>query len=113
VSTRALAFAIDYMQAGQTKDILSAIFRDVYGTECNKHWTGGDPEVDSRPQRLGKRGRDDDDDGDDGDDDNHQDATPSETTARSSKKGFRNTFKHGYKRFKSSFKPKDDKKKQR
>jgi hypothetical protein len=66
--------------------------------------------MDARPQRLGKRGRDDDDDGDDGDEDNHQDAAPSETTARTSKKGVRNTFKQGYKRFKSSFKPKDDKK---
>jgi hypothetical protein len=68
--------------------------------------------MDARPPRLGKRGRDDDDDGDDGDEDNHQDAAPSETTARTSKKGVRNTFKQGYKRFKSSFKPKDDKKKQ-
>jgi hypothetical protein len=34
---------------------------------------------------------------------------PAETTAKTSKKGVRNTFKRVYKRLKSSFKPKDDK----
>jgi hypothetical protein len=108
VSTRALAFAIDHLEAGQTKDILSAIFKVVYRVECHNYWTGGDAELDSRTQPLGKRGRDDDDDG--ADDDEDQEATPSETT---SKKGVRNTFKRGFKRFKSSFKHKDDKTNQR
>jgi hypothetical protein len=41
VTSRALAFAIDNMKAGQKKEILSAIFRVVYGYDCHEHAAWG------------------------------------------------------------------------